>query len=92
MKAIEKSVSCSFQGCDRQMIFDMLKRLKSVVYLPGDFVCEKVSNMSFTIFVIYSRCFAIVLQQYCKTSSRSSQYMFSIFEGCLSKGHIKQPP
>nr|XP_009292120.1 cyclic nucleotide-gated cation channel beta-1 isoform X5 [Danio rerio] len=30
-----------FQGCDRQMIFDMLKRLKSVVYLPGDFVCEK---------------------------------------------------
>uniref|UniRef100_A0A671LDG2 Cyclic nucleotide gated channel subunit beta 1a n=1 Tax=Sinocyclocheilus anshuiensis TaxID=1608454 RepID=A0A671LDG2_9TELE len=30
-----------FQGCDRQMIFDMLKRLKSVV------------NMSFTIFVIY---------------------------------------
>uniref|UniRef100_A0A671LAX0 Cyclic nucleotide gated channel subunit beta 1a n=1 Tax=Sinocyclocheilus anshuiensis TaxID=1608454 RepID=A0A671LAX0_9TELE len=30
-----------FQGCDRQMIFDMLKRLKSVVYLPGDFVCKK---------------------------------------------------
>ncbi|XP_056090248.1 cyclic nucleotide-gated cation channel beta-3 isoform X1 [Rhinichthys klamathensis goyatoka] len=30
-----------FQGCDRQMIFDMLNRLKSVVYLPGDFVCKK---------------------------------------------------
>ncbi|RXN30190.1 cyclic nucleotide-gated cation channel beta-1 isoform X4 [Labeo rohita] len=30
-----------FQGCDRQMIFDMLKMLKSVVYLPGDFVCKK---------------------------------------------------
>ncbi|TRY64689.1 hypothetical protein DNTS_006396 [Danionella cerebrum] len=30
-----------FQGCDRQMIMDMLKRLKSVVYLPGDFVCKK---------------------------------------------------
>ncbi|KAK1785146.1 hypothetical protein P4O66_018557, partial [Electrophorus voltai] len=30
-----------FQGCDRQMIFDMLKRLKSVVYLPGDYVCKK---------------------------------------------------
>uniref|UniRef100_A0A8C2G1K5 Cyclic nucleotide gated channel subunit beta 1a n=1 Tax=Cyprinus carpio TaxID=7962 RepID=A0A8C2G1K5_CYPCA len=27
-----------FQGCDRQMIFDMLRRLKSVVYLPGDFM------------------------------------------------------
>ncbi|XP_053575500.1 cyclic nucleotide-gated cation channel beta-1 [Bombina bombina] len=30
-----------FQGCDRQMIYDMLKRLRSVVYLPGDFVCKK---------------------------------------------------
>ncbi|XP_072374607.1 cyclic nucleotide-gated channel beta-1-like isoform X1 [Scyliorhinus torazame] len=30
-----------FQGCDRQMIFDMLNRLKSVVFLPGDFVCKK---------------------------------------------------
>ncbi|XP_041047598.1 cyclic nucleotide-gated cation channel beta-1-like [Carcharodon carcharias] len=30
-----------FQGCDRQMIYDMLNRLKSVVYLPGDNVCKK---------------------------------------------------
>ncbi|KAJ0056667.1 hypothetical protein NL108_012033, partial [Boleophthalmus pectinirostris] len=30
-----------FQGCDQQMVFDMLTRLKSVVYLPGDFVCKK---------------------------------------------------
>ncbi|XP_074769841.1 cyclic nucleotide-gated channel beta-1 isoform X2 [Athene noctua] len=30
-----------FQGCDRQMIFDMLKRLRSVVYLPSDYVCKK---------------------------------------------------
>ncbi|XP_077145094.1 cyclic nucleotide-gated channel beta-1 [Ranitomeya variabilis] len=30
-----------FQGCDRQMICDMLKRLRSVVYLPGDYVCKK---------------------------------------------------
>ncbi|CAI9616572.1 unnamed protein product [Staurois parvus] len=29
------------QGCDRQMIYDMLKRLRSVVYLPGDYVCKK---------------------------------------------------
>ncbi|ETE65196.1 Cyclic nucleotide-gated cation channel beta-1, partial [Ophiophagus hannah] len=29
------------QGCDRQMIFDMLKRLRSVVYLPNDYVCKK---------------------------------------------------
>nr|ANV21130.1 cGMP-gated cation channel beta-X [Mordacia mordax] len=30
-----------FKGCDRQMIYEMLLRLKSVVYLPGDFVCKK---------------------------------------------------
>ncbi|CAF98897.1 unnamed protein product, partial [Tetraodon nigroviridis] len=30
-----------FQGCERQMIFDMLKSLRSVVYLPGDYVCRK---------------------------------------------------
>lgn len=30
-----------FQGCDRQMIYDMLQRLHSVVYLPGDYVCKK---------------------------------------------------
>lgn len=24
------------------MIFDMLKRLRSVVYLPNDYVCKKV--------------------------------------------------
>ncbi|NXD99899.1 CNGB3 protein, partial [Chaetorhynchus papuensis] len=30
-----------FKGCDTQMIYDMLIRLKSIVYLPGDFVCKK---------------------------------------------------
>lgn len=39
---IYEGVLCVFQGCDRQMVFDMLTRLKSVVYLPGDFVCKKV--------------------------------------------------
>uniref|UniRef100_A0A673HB32 Cyclic nucleotide-gated cation channel beta-3-like n=1 Tax=Sinocyclocheilus rhinocerous TaxID=307959 RepID=A0A673HB32_9TELE len=29
------------QGCDNQMLVDMLLRLKSIVYLPGDFVCKK---------------------------------------------------
>lgn len=32
------------QGCDRQMIFDMLKRLRSVVYLPGDYICKKARS------------------------------------------------
>ncbi|XP_020825759.1 cyclic nucleotide-gated channel beta-3 [Phascolarctos cinereus] len=30
-----------FKGCDIQMIYDMLLKLKSSVYLPGDFVCKK---------------------------------------------------
>ncbi|KAL6059749.1 hypothetical protein STEG23_009671, partial [Scotinomys teguina] len=28
-------------GCDTQMIYDLLLRLKSTIYLPGDFVCQK---------------------------------------------------
>ncbi|XP_035270561.1 cyclic nucleotide-gated cation channel beta-3 [Anguilla anguilla] len=30
-----------FKGCDNQMLVDMLLRLKSILYLPGDFVCKK---------------------------------------------------
>ncbi|CAH2285528.1 cyclic nucleotide-gated cation channel beta-3 [Pelobates cultripes] len=30
-----------FKGCDSQMIHDLLLRLKSIVYLPGDYVCKK---------------------------------------------------
>ncbi|KAL4631047.1 cyclic nucleotide-gated cation channel beta-3-like [Arapaima gigas] len=30
-----------FKGCDNQMLVDMLLRLKSIVCLPGDFVCKK---------------------------------------------------
>ena len=33
------------QGCDQQMLVDMLLRLKSIVYLPGDFVVKKVSHI-----------------------------------------------
>ncbi|CAB1340799.1 unnamed protein product, partial [Coregonus sp. 'balchen'] len=29
-------------GCDNQMLVDMLLRLKSIIYLPGDFVVQKV--------------------------------------------------
>ncbi|XP_047206414.1 cyclic nucleotide-gated cation channel beta-3 isoform X1 [Girardinichthys multiradiatus] len=30
-----------FQGCDQQMLVDMLLRLKSIIYLPGDYVVMK---------------------------------------------------
>ncbi|XP_063062344.1 cyclic nucleotide-gated cation channel beta-3-like [Engraulis encrasicolus] len=30
-----------FKGCDNQMMIDMLLRLKSIIYLPGDFVVKK---------------------------------------------------
>ncbi|XP_055459177.1 LOW QUALITY PROTEIN: cyclic nucleotide-gated cation channel beta-3 [Psammomys obesus] len=30
-----------FKGCDTQMIYDLLLRLKSTIYLPGDFVCKR---------------------------------------------------
>uniref|UniRef100_A0A803U1M4 Cyclic nucleotide gated channel subunit beta 3 n=1 Tax=Anolis carolinensis TaxID=28377 RepID=A0A803U1M4_ANOCA len=35
-----------FKGCDVQMICDMLLRLKSIVYLPGDFVCKKMHKLN----------------------------------------------
>ncbi|KAG9328872.1 hypothetical protein JZ751_010063 [Albula glossodonta] len=37
-------------GCDNQMLVDMLLRLKSIVYLPGDFVCKK--NIDFHHFLL----------------------------------------
>lgn len=43
----------SRQGCDRQMIFDMLKSLRSVVYLPGDYVCKKVCTVYCTQTCLY---------------------------------------
>ncbi|KAM9095420.1 cyclic nucleotide-gated channel beta-3 [Sarcophilus harrisii] len=30
-----------FKGCDTQMLYDILLKLKSTVFLPGDFVCKK---------------------------------------------------
>ncbi|XP_016054436.1 PREDICTED: cyclic nucleotide-gated cation channel beta-3 [Miniopterus natalensis] len=30
-----------FKGCDTQMLCDLLLRLKSTIYLPGDFICRK---------------------------------------------------
>uniref|UniRef100_A0A672M6Z4 Cyclic nucleotide-gated cation channel beta-3-like n=1 Tax=Sinocyclocheilus grahami TaxID=75366 RepID=A0A672M6Z4_SINGR len=38
---LDVSVFFLSQGCDNQMLVDMLLRLKSIVYLPGDFVCKK---------------------------------------------------
>jgi len=38
-----KSLWMFSQGCDQQMLVDMLLRLKSIIYLPGDFVVKKVS-------------------------------------------------
>ncbi|KAK4825616.1 hypothetical protein QYF61_001296 [Mycteria americana] len=39
--AIDVNFAIVNKGCDTQMIYDMLLRLKSIVYLPGDFVCKK---------------------------------------------------
>nr|ARF06957.1 cGMP-gated cation channel beta-3 [Aptychotrema vincentiana] len=42
-----------FKDCDQEMIYDMLLRLKSVVYLPGDFVCKK-GDIGKEMFIIKS--------------------------------------
>uniref|UniRef100_A0A3Q3W2A3 Cyclic nucleotide-binding domain-containing protein n=1 Tax=Mola mola TaxID=94237 RepID=A0A3Q3W2A3_MOLML len=50
--AIVSKVALFQQGCDRQMVFDMLTRLKSVVYLPGDFVCKKQGEIGREMYII----------------------------------------
>ncbi|XP_051878549.1 cyclic nucleotide-gated cation channel beta-3-like [Pristis pectinata] len=42
-----------FKDCDKEMIYDILLRLKSVVYLPGDFVCKK-GDIGKEMFIIKS--------------------------------------
>lgn len=56
---------CFSQGCDRQMIFDMLKRLRSVVYLPGDYVCKKARSIK-KMFSLHNRLVYVLV--FVKTS------------------------
>jgi len=42
------------------MIFDMLKRLRSVVYLPGDYVCKKARNTKM-MFSLHNRLLYILV-------------------------------
>uniref|UniRef100_A0A3Q1GN65 Cyclic nucleotide-gated cation channel beta-3-like n=1 Tax=Acanthochromis polyacanthus TaxID=80966 RepID=A0A3Q1GN65_9TELE len=39
--AIAVDINLRWKGCDQQMLVDMLLRLKSIIYLPGDFVVKK---------------------------------------------------
>uniref|UniRef100_A0A8C5C680 Cyclic nucleotide-binding domain-containing protein n=1 Tax=Gadus morhua TaxID=8049 RepID=A0A8C5C680_GADMO len=48
-----------FQGCDQQMLVDMLLRLKSIVYLPGDFVVKK-GDIGKEMYVIKSGAVQVV--------------------------------
>ena len=32
-----------FQECDKSLLFDLVTKLKPTLYLPGDYVCRKVS-------------------------------------------------
>ena len=31
-----------FQDCDKTLLFDLVLKLKPILYLPGDYVCRKV--------------------------------------------------
>ncbi|XP_061877669.1 cyclic nucleotide-gated cation channel beta-3-like isoform X2 [Entelurus aequoreus] len=48
-----------FKGCDQQMLVDMLLRLKSIVYLPGDFVVKK-GDIGKEMYVIKSGAVQVV--------------------------------
>ncbi|XP_069778086.1 cyclic nucleotide-gated channel beta-3-like isoform X2 [Narcine bancroftii] len=42
-----------FKECDQEMIYEILLRLNSVVYLPGDFICKK-GDIGKEMFIIKS--------------------------------------
>ncbi|XP_047206412.1 cyclic nucleotide-gated cation channel beta-3-like isoform X2 [Girardinichthys multiradiatus] len=48
-----------FKGCDQQMLVDMLLRLKSIIYLPGDFVVKK-GDIGKEMYVIKSGAVQVV--------------------------------
>ena len=31
-----------FQDCDKNLLYDLVLKLKPILYLPGDYVCKKV--------------------------------------------------
>ena len=33
-----------FQDCDKNLLYDLVLKLKPILYLPGDYVCKKVKN------------------------------------------------
>ena len=33
-----------FQDCDKTLLYDLVLKLKPVLYLPNDYVCRKVSH------------------------------------------------
>ena len=37
-----------FQDCDKNLLYDLVLKLKPILYLPGDYVCKKVC-----IFVVH---------------------------------------
>lgn len=48
-----------FKGCDQQMLVDMLLRLKSIIYLPGDFVVKQ-GDIGKEMFIIKSGAVQVV--------------------------------
>ena len=34
-----------FQDCDKNLLYDLVLKLKPILYLPGDYVCKKVCTL-----------------------------------------------
>lgn len=63
------------------MIFDMLKSLRSVVYLPGDYVCKKVHTVCKLVICMWQ---LYVVTTFVLVSP--SHHLPSLF--CLAQGEV----
>lgn len=66
------------------MIFDMLKSLRSVVYLPGDYVCKKVHTVLYAnlaVFYLKRTTVCISASLFCLAQGEVGREMYIIKAG-----------
>jgi len=61
-----------FSDCDKTLLYDLVLKLKPILYLPGDYVCKKVRIIQ-TVFPQSLHCLYIFMQE---TERPTNKYVF----------------